>query len=202
MNCIKRGNLRGKLKHAVVAATAVGLIMSTHNAQAFSDEPAAVFFSHDQHAEPQAFQSTSTRPQTSAHRVHATFAMRPERRRFPAENSQVRAMVTASALQHNIPVGLAHGIVRVESGYNCRARSRSGATGIMQTLRSTARGVGVGGSLTNCAQGLEAGMRYLQLAIALHGTGCAAASSFERGVYAPSRCTSYGRKVMALASQG
>ena len=110
--------------------------------------------------------------------------------------------MTAAALRHNVPVGLAHGIVKIESGYNCHAHSRSGATGIMQTLRSTARGVGVGGNLTDCAQGLEAGMRYLQLAIALHGTGCAAASSFERGVYSRSRYTSYGRKVMALAAQG
>jgi soluble lytic murein transglycosylase-like protein len=112
----------------------------------------------------------------------------------------LQSMVTASANRHNVPARIAHAIVKVESGYNCRARSHSGAVGIMQTLPATARGVGVHGKLTDCATGLEAGMRYLSQIVRQHGTNCAALSLYERGAYANLICTSYGRKVVRLAS--
>lgn len=72
----------------------------------------------------------------------------------------------------------------------------------MQTLRATARGVGVTGALTDCATGLEAGMRYLRMALDAHGGGCAGLSAYQRGIRSTGRCTEYGRKVLALASQG
>ena len=165
-------------------------LLGAQSAHAFDDVPSAAFFSHDHPAS-----EFAPTPELKSNFSGSTT------RRYQARTS-IQAMVTEAAMRYGVPVALAHGIVRIESRYNCRARSRSGAVGIMQTLPRTAAGVGIHGSLTDCARGLEAGMRYLKLALDMHGAGCAGASSFERGLNAPSRCTSYGRKVMALAASG
>ncbi len=89
-------------------------------------------------------------------------------------------------------------MILVESRYNCQAYNRrSRASGIGQVLPSTARAMGVHGSLMNCQNGLEAAMRYLKLAINRGGTGCAGVSLYNRGVEAPPVCTGYGRKVLS-----
>lgn len=117
-------------------------------------------------------------------------------------SADLHAAITASAQKHGIPPALAHGVIRIESRYNCKARNpRSSATGLMQILPRTARGVGVNGNLHDCATNLEAGMRYLRQAYdAAHGNWCATASLFNRGTAASPICTSYGRKVIQLAS--
>src|SRR5690349_9474432 len=76
----------------------------------------------------------------------------------------VAALVDHKADKHRIPRHIAHGVVRVESRYNCRARNGV-HKGIMQVKPATARSVGVTGDLFDCATGLEAGMRYLRLAL-------------------------------------
>ncbi len=176
----------------VLCSATLGCAASTH-AEAFDDEPAAAFFAREAPA-----LALNTSPQATAPDTPVAMARVPA---FSAGGG-LRRMVTEAAIRHRVPVALAHGVVKAESNYNCRAHSRSGATGIMQTLRATAAGVGVSGPLTDCATGLEAGMRYLKLALDTHGAGCAGASAYERGVRAPGRCTAYGRKVLQLAAQG
>lgn len=117
-----------------------------------------------------------------------------------SDDSSIRNLVTKVAIKHNVPTRIAHAIVKVESGYRCNARSRSGAVGIMQTLPATARDEGITGRLTDCATGLEAGMRYLSRIVRSYGTGCAAMSLYERGIYAIPRCSGYGQKVVRLAA--
>ncbi len=124
-----------------------------------------------------------------------------------AHNSDIgsgglRAMVNQIARQHGVPPHIAHGVVMAESRYNCNAYNRSGASGIMQVLPNTARSVGVHGSLRNCVNGLNAGMKYLKLALNKGGYGCSGVSLYERGIYARPGCTAYGRKVMAHAQRG
>lgn len=113
----------------------------------------------------------------------------------------IRALVTNAAHRNGVPPRLLHGVVRIESGYRCHAYNRRGnAHGIGQVKPATARSVGVHGSLFNCSTGIEAAARYLRLALARGGSGCAGVSLYERGVYARPRCTAYGRKVMRMAS--
>lgn len=50
--------------------------------------------------------------------------------------------VNAAAEAAGVPPTIAHAVVRVESGYNPRARSSAGAIGIMQVLPRTARAMG------------------------------------------------------------
>jgi soluble lytic murein transglycosylase-like protein len=119
-----------------------------------------------------------------------------------AASGGLRAMVNQIARQHGVPPHIAHGVVMAESRYNCNAYNRSGASGIMQVLPNTARSVGVHGSLRNCVNGLNAGMKYLKLALNKGGYGCSGVSLYERGIYARPGCTAYGRKVMAHAQRG
>src|SRR5262249_3052186 len=105
-------------------------------------------------------------------------------------------LVSAAAERHGVPVSLALAIIKIESGYNCRARSPNGALGIGQILPATARSEGVTGNLFECATGIEASMRYLAHALASHGGGCAGASAYNTGLAAPRQCTGYGRRAM------
>lgn len=116
---------------------------------------------------------------------------------LPASAKDLATLVTQSAERHGVPPKIAHAVVKAESGYQCHARNKSGAVGIMQTLPSTARSMGVHGPLTDCHNGLEAGMRYLALIVRQHGISCEALSLYERGLSARPRCTAYGRKIMA-----
>ncbi len=116
-------------------------------------------------------------------------------------SDNLRSLVRQIAQQNGVPPHIAHGVVMAESRYNCGAHNRSGASGIMQVLPKTARSLGVSGSLRSCATGLQAGMRYLKLALNRGGYGCSGVSLYERGVYARPSCTAYGRRVMAYASQ-
>lgn len=116
--------------------------------------------------------------------------------------TEIHKLVTKYAQKHGINPALAHAIVKVESGYNCNAKNpTSSATGIMQTLVPTARGVGVTGNLRDCSTGLEAGMRYLRQAIDKHGEGCAGATAYNIGHYGGARCNGYGKKVMGIVSR-
>jgi soluble lytic murein transglycosylase-like protein len=109
------------------------------------------------------------------------------------------AMVTEAAQRHGVPVGLAHAIIKIESGYDCHAHSRIGAAGIGQVLPASARAEGVSGNLYDCSTGLEASMRYLKHAVTVYGDSCAAASAYNTGIVGRGRCTGYGRLAMRLA---
>lgn len=118
----------------------------------------------------------------------------------PEGRAAIYAMVTQSAIEHGLPPALAHGIVRVESGYRCNAANR-GAMGIMQIKAATARSVGVSGGLTSCSGGLEAGMRYLRQAYQLaHGNAAGAATLYNRGLGARPSHSGYSRSVMRMSA--
>jgi soluble lytic murein transglycosylase-like protein len=110
----------------------------------------------------------------------------------------VFSMVTAAAHRHRVPVNVAHAIVKQESGYRCGVRGTptkyGRAIGIMQTIPSTARAM-IGHLPRNCAEELEAGMKYLGQIVAQHGTGCAALARYEGHRY----CSPYGRNVTRMA---
>lgn len=117
----------------------------------------------------------------------------------PLQASSLQSLVASSARAHGVPASLAHGVVMVESRYRCNSTG-GGAHGIMQVKPGTARGVGVTGSLHNCATGIEAGMRVLKRALRAHGGNlCAAATAFNQGSNPGGRCSSYGRKVLSQA---
>lgn len=114
----------------------------------------------------------------------------------PASAQPLDRMIVATAHRNHVPVALMHRIIRVESGYRCRARNGH-AFGIMQVQRATARSVGVRGNLLNCATGLEAGARYLHQALVMaHGNLAHAATLYNRGIWARPRYSHYAALVM------
>ncbi len=88
------------------------------------------------------------------------------------------------------------------SGLRMSMQGAAGERGAMQVLPQTARQVGVTGNLYGPA-GIEAGVRYLKLALALHRQAgwCAVASAYNSGVWRGARCTRYGRTVVAMAAR-
>lgn len=114
-----------------------------------------------------------------------------------ASASDVRAIVTAKARAHGVPVTLAHAITQQETGYNCRAVGSAGELGAMQVKPATARGVGVHGNLRDCATGIEAGMRYLRQALTkAGGSWTGAAALYQGGLYSGRRSSPYARQVL------
>ena len=111
----------------------------------------------------------------------------------------ISSLVRDAANRNGIPPHILHGVVMVESHYNCKAHNPSGATGIGQVKPATARSVGITGSLYDCRNGIEAAARYLKLALNTGGGGCAGIGLYERGIYARPTCTGYGRKVLAYS---
>ncbi len=81
--------------------------------------------------------------------------------RITPRRAPMADLVLAAARRHGVPAALAYGVASVESGFNPRARSRSGAIGLMQILPATARGLGCRGSMTNPAANADCGARYL-----------------------------------------
>jgi soluble lytic murein transglycosylase-like protein len=88
------------------------------------------------------------------------------------------------AAENGVPLGLAHAVIRKESGYNPRAHG-GGAVGLMQIKPATARGIGYRGStagLYDPATNLEWGMRYLGGAYRLGGGDiCGTALRYQGG---------------------
>lgn len=128
-------------------------------------------------------------------RKHRTKAVRQSR----AVPGPLYALVSAAAQVAGVPLAIAHAVVRTESRYNPRARGRAGELGLMQIKPATARGLGFRGptaQLYDPTENLRWGMRYLRLALARGGPGCAGVSLYQSGIYARPRCSAYGRRVL------
>lgn len=115
-----------------------------------------------------------------------------------AADPGVPGMVSAAAQRHGVPASLALGVAKIESGFRCSARNH-GSYGVMQVKPQTARSVGVYGSLFDCRTNIEAGVRYLKIALQRGGAGCAGLALYNRGVYARPVCTAYGAKALRAA---
>lgn len=115
------------------------------------------------------------------------------------EGGSVQAIVSQEAARAGVPQRVAHAVIKVESGYNCRARNPSGASRAGQLMLATARALGVRNPM-DCRQNIAASMRYLHQAISKGGAGCSGVSLYNMGTAARPRCTAYGRKVMHFAS--
>lgn len=76
-------------------------------------------------------------------------------------NAQYDKLVLEAAARHGVDPNLVFAVMRQESGFNSRARSYKGASGLMQLMPATARRFGVT-NIWDPAQNIEAGTRYLR----------------------------------------
>lgn len=105
-----------------------------------------------------------------------------------------------AADKHQVPRPLVHAVAQVESGKRCGAKNGK-FRGIMQVSPGAAREVGIRHPFKNCDEEIEAGVRYLRLALDRGGTGCHGVSLYQSGLNKRPHCSSYGRKVMSISTQ-
>jgi soluble lytic murein transglycosylase-like protein len=109
----------------------------------------------------------------------------------------VDAMLDEAAQRHGIPADIVHAVAMVESTKRCGVKN-GGSRGLMQVQRGAAREVGIQFPFKSCQDEIEAGVRYLKLALNRGGYGCNGITLYNTGIYAKPHCSKYGRKVMGM----
>ena len=118
--------------------------------------------------------------------------------------SDATALVKAEARRHGVPVAFALRVARAESGVQCGRRNpKSTASGPLQVLKGTARGLGYRGDIrrASCAVQTRYGMKHLAMCWrGAKGNARRAAACHYQGVSALRRITpagaAYARKVV------
>ena len=78
-----------------------------------------------------------------------------------SSNSQILDMVNNVARKHGVDEKLVQAVIKQESGFNPKAKSKVGAMGLMQLMPSTAKSLGVKDPY-NPQQNVEGGVKYLK----------------------------------------
>lgn len=125
-------------------------------------------------------------------------------------NSRLDPLIQKVAKEQGVDVTLVRAVIQVESGFEPRARSSSGAVGLMQLMPSTARQYGVTPRrLYEPRANMEAGIKHLKslmdhlplhLALAAYNAGEGAVQRF-RGVPPYPETQKYVSTILALLVQ-
>jgi cell wall-associated NlpC family hydrolase len=115
-------------------------------------------------------------------------------------------LFTAAGARHGVDPALLAGVAKVESGFDSSAVSSAGATGLMQFMPATARGLGVDAS--DPASSVDGAARYLRqltdrfgstdLALAAYNAGPGTVARYG-GIPPYAETQSYVRKVTSAA---
>jgi soluble lytic murein transglycosylase-like protein len=101
-------------------------------------------------------------------------------------------MVAKVAREQNVDAALLKAVMTVESGYNVRAKSPKGASGLMQLIPETARRFGVK-NIWNPLENIRGGARYLNHLLHLfNGEVELALAAYNAG---PGAVIKYGREI-------
>ncbi|MGG7518340.1 lytic transglycosylase domain-containing protein [Allorhizobium undicola] len=121
-------------------------------------------------------------PKDDEDRPTARAASRPV---MAAGEGAYHGMIATYARQYGVPVELAQAVVKIESGYNPRARGSHGEVGLMQIKPATARAMGYTGNVAGLFDpetNLKYGIKYLAMAHQLGGgTTCGAILRYNAG---------------------
>lgn len=130
----------------------------------------------------------------------------PQSAPTPLAPAHVEALIAQAAEAHDVDADLVRAVIKVESAYKTKARSRKGAMGLMQLMPATAREYGVRDAY-DPAENINAGVKHLRslldefdvpLALAAYNAGQGTVRKYG-GIPPYSETRSYVRKVMSLA---
>lgn len=79
----------------------------------------------------------------------------------PASKAQIMNVVSQISKKHGVDEKLVKALIKQESGFNPKAKSKSGAMGLMQLMPATAKNMGVKDPY-NTVQNVEGGVKYLK----------------------------------------
>ena len=119
---------------------------------------------------------------------------------------QLGNIVSNISAKYNVDEKLVTAVIRQESGFNPKAKSKAGAMGLMQLMPATARGLGVKDPY-NPVQNIEGGVKYLSnllkkyngnivLALAAYNAGSGAVDKYS-GVPPYKETQSYVKSILA-----
>lgn len=124
----------------------------------------------------------------------------------PANKSQILNIVSQISKKHGVDEKLVQALIKQESGFNTKAKSKSGAMGLMQLMPFTAKNLGVKDPY-NPVQNVEGGVKYLKsmlnkyngnviLALAAYNAGPGAVDKYS-GVPPYQETQNYVRNILA-----
>ena len=124
----------------------------------------------------------------------------------PASKSQILNVVSQISKKHGVDEKLVQALIKQESGFNPKAKSKSGAMGLMQLMPSTAKNLGVKDPY-NTVQNVEGGVKYLKsmlnkyngnviLALAAYNAGPGAVDKYS-GVPPYKETQNYVKNILA-----
>lgn len=143
---------------SISAGIALPCFAQAGNIYSFTDERGVVHFSNLPHLDKR--YKLVYRGKGGGMRVAAYSAP------SPVDIAKYSPVIELAARANGLDPALLHAVIRAESGYNPRALSIKGATGLMQLIPDTARRYGVN-NLYDPVENIHGGARYLKDLLAM-----------------------------------
>lgn len=115
-----------------------------------------------------------------ADQAPAPAAVSSSPRRTRGIDPKLDSMIHSIAEEHGVDAHLVKGIIKVESGFNPKAKSRNGACGLMQLMPRTARKMGAK-DIFDPADNLRAGVKYFCYLLDMFGDVQKALAAYLHG---------------------